>query len=76
MAHRHKIFQKDYDKIKIDCHGGLTYSGELRNNDNKAMEEFALSLQACKIFTDSLENLAEFMRQHGYSEETEVYQFK
>lgn len=38
----HKLFQKDYDKIKIDCHCGLTFSGELRNNDNKAMEEFAI----------------------------------
>ena len=24
----HKYYKKDYDKINIDCHGGLTYSDE------------------------------------------------
>ena len=57
-------------------HAVACYVAKEASETQKAMEEFALSLQACKIFTDSLENLAEFMRQHGYSEETEVYQFK
>jgi len=29
----HKFYKKNYDKINIDCHGGLTFSG-FRGNDS------------------------------------------
>ena len=30
----HPFYQKGYDDIPIDCHGGLTYAGELEYDDD------------------------------------------
>lgn len=57
-------------------HAVACYVAKEASETQTAMEEFELALQACKTFTDSLENLAEYMRRNGHEEETEVWVFK
>ncbi len=61
---------------KLHDHAVACYVAKEASEIQTAMEEFEMTLEMCRQFTESLEELAEFMRQNGISDETEVWVFK
>lgn len=61
---------------KLHDHAVACYVAKEASDIQTAMEEFEITLDMWRQFADSLEHLAEFMRQNGISEETEVWVFK
>lgn len=61
---------------KLHDHAVACYVAKEASEIQTAMEEFEITLEMCRQFKESLEELAEFMRQNGISEETEVWVFK
>lgn len=61
---------------KLHDHAVACYVAKEASDIQTAMEEFEMTLEMCRQFTESLEHLAEFMRQNGIAEETEVWVFK
>lgn len=60
---------------KLHDHAVACYVAKEASEIQTAMEEFEITLEMCRQFTESLEHLAEFMRQNGIAEETEVWVF-
>ncbi len=61
---------------KLHDHAVACYVAKEASEIQTAMEEFEITLEMCRQFTEDLERLAEFMRQNGIAEETEVWVFK
>ena len=61
---------------KLHDHAVACYVAKEASEIQTAMEEFEMTLEMCGKFAESLEQLAEFMRQNGIAEETEVWVFK
>ncbi len=61
---------------KLHDHAVACYVAKEASEIQTAMEEFEMTLEMCRQFTEKLEHLAEFMRQNGIAEETEVWVFK
>ena len=38
----HRFYDKGYDDVEIDCHGGLTFSGELHIEKSKNHKKYAI----------------------------------
>lgn len=61
---------------KLHDHAVACYIAKEASEIQTAMEEFELALEMWGKFAESMEQLAEFMRQIGFAEETEVWVFK
>ncbi len=61
---------------RLHDHAVACYVAKEASEIQTAMDEFEKALEMCGQFTESLERLAEYMRQNGIEEETEVWVFK